>query len=914
MPTHASEPALPAASRPVTVKGRLRIYFGAAPGTGKTCAMLRDAHVRARELAAEGAPVAGVLVGAIETHGWPETAGLLAGLDALPPRRVEHRGATLQEFDLDAALLRRPALVVVDELAHGNAPGSRHARRWQDVRELTDAGLTVWTTLNVQHLESLANVVERVVGVEVRERVPDDVLERADELIMVDVPPDELLRRVRGAEHYRAPPEAHLALPQLVALRELALRIAAERAHAHALVVRGRAAGLAAGPAAERLLVCIGARAADARLVRAARRMAAGLQVPWLVVYLEPLDGARLDEEERIAAVQNLRLGELLGAEALTLSGLDLAGEVLALARLRHVGRIVVGKPLRRPWWRRLNPDLVDELVHRADDIDVHVISGEAETAPAVLSATARRRRRRTRTAWRDHGFALLLVALATLISLLLTGVLTLGGHCLVYMLAVVMAASRGRWFPAAVAAAVAALAFWLLVVPAGPGGARAAHGLGIAALLATGVGAGVLGARLRRRVAAAAQREARTAALHAMSRDLAAVRGAVPLLTAAVRHLQAAFSWPVALLMPDPAGRLAVQAGDAARCPSGSPDLVAAQWAFANARPAGLGTGTLDRVAGLHVPLVAGRGTVGVLSLYPAHRGQAALPERRQLVEAFAHQVALAVESDQLAVRAQQAQVEAEGERLRGALLSSVSHDLRTPLAAITGAATGLVEQDHLLDAASRRELALTIAEQGEHLARLVANLLDMVRVEAGKLRLTRLPHVLEDVIGAALTVLERALHGRAVIVEVPGELPTVPLDPILIQQVLVNLIENALKYSPAGSGLDVAAAREGDAVRVEVRDRGPGLAIDEVERVFEKFYRGSAQAGTAGVGLGLSICRGIVEAHGGRCWAANREGGGAVFAFTLPLAVGGEGIRPPPPTNAPSALPPRKTEEGGT
>nr|MBA3684769.1 GAF domain-containing protein [Planctomycetota bacterium] len=555
------------------------------------------------------------------------------------------------------------------------------------------------------------------------------------------------------------------------------------------------------------------------------------------------------------------------------------------------VGRIVVGKAPGPRWRELFARPLAERLVRRSGDIDVYVINGDqGDDLP-----TRRPRPQHPTRALLDWGVSsAVLIAVAAATSWLYPVITRVDriNVGLIYLVAVVLVAARSRRELTVFFAILAMLGAHALIRDLMPQGFQVQDTLAFGAILVVGLTVSALAVRVHHQLDSAYQREARTAALHAVSRDLATIRGIDAILAAVVRHSQAMFGCPVTVLLPDPLGRVRLRAGDPTRCAAGSPDAIAAQWAFANGRPAGLGTDTLRRCEALHVPLMASQGTVGVLSLFFITPRRVYSPERRNQVEAFAHQTALAIECDNLALRSQAAQLEVDAERLRNALLSSVSHDLRTPLAAITGAASTLVEHDALLDPQSRHDLALTISEVAENMARLVGNLLDMTRIEAGKLRLRSEPHPLADVVGSTMTMMERRLQGRTVEVVVPAVLPLVPLDGQLIQEVLVNLIDNAIKYAPAGSPLRVEAevlpAPEGPGeVRLSVSDRGPGVTADERERIFEKFYRGAAQGHQAGVGLGLAICRAIVVAHGGRIWAENREGGGANFRFTLPLPI---------------------------
>ena len=864
-------------------RGKLKIFFGAAAGVGKTYAMLEAARAR------QGAGV-DVVIGWVETHGRAETKALLPGLESLPPRSVEYRGATLREFDLDAALARRPALILVDELAHTNAAGSRHAKRWQDVTELLDAGIDVYSTLNVQHLESLNDVVARVTGVPTRETVPDSIVEAADEVELVDLPPDELIQRLRDGKVY-VPEQAGEAVRRffrkgnLIALRELALRTTAARVDAQMEVYRRDHAVPGIWPVAERILVCVSPSPLAARIVRAARRMAAGLHAEWVVVSVETPSHARLPARDRDRVVETLRLAEQLGAETATLTGHDVPAEVLAYARRRNVTRIVLGKPARPRWREALFRSVVNELVRQSGDIDVYVITGEREGAQPA----AAERRAPPPVDWRGHGQAVGIVALTSAVAWLMFPYFAPANLIMVYLLGTVLAAARLGRGAAIVASVVSVAAFDFFFVP--PYLSFAVSDteyvvtfvvmLGVATLIST------LTARIRDQAEAARQRERRTATLYAMTRDLVSQQGLDELLRAAARHITEVFGRPVAVLLPGPEGRLVHGAGELTVGAEDGSELAVAQWVQEHGQMAGHGSATLPGARALYLPLRAGRGTVGVLGIEPSPGEALATPEQLHLLETFAAQTALAIERVALVDDAQQARVQSETERLRNSLLSAVSHDLRTPLATITGSASALVDQEAELDAAARRELAQAIEEEADRLNRLVHNLLEMTRLESGGIGVRKDWHPLEEVVGSALARVEKQLGQRRVDIDLPPDLPLVPLDPLLVEQVLINLLDNAIKYTPDASPIQIAASAEDRAVSVTVGDRGPGFAPGEETRIFDKFYRGE-QAGTrSGAGLGLAIARGIVDAHGGRIAAEPRPGGGALFRFTLPLAA---------------------------
>jgi two-component system sensor histidine kinase KdpD len=874
-----------------SARGKLKIFFGASAGVGKTYTMLEAAH----EKRAEGLDV---VAGYIETHKRAETEALLQDLELLPRRMVAYRGTTLTEFDIDAALARRPQLILVDELAHTNAPESRHPKRWQDVEELLAAGIDVYTTVNVQHIESLNDIVAQITGVVVRETVPDRVVEQADEVELIDLTPDDLLQRLKEGKVY-LPQQAERAVRNffrkgnLIALRELALRRTAERVDAQMRGYMREHAIPQTWPTAERLLVCIGPGPLAARLVRAARRMAAGLRAEWIVVTVDTPKTARLPEHNRDELVQALRLAEQLGAETVTLNGQHAGEIILAYAHTRNVSKIVVGKPARPRWQEIVFGSTVDELVRQSGEIDVYVITGDQDTPQAPPPSI-----RIERTSdWSTYGWGLVAVVASTAIAWLMLPYFALANLIMVYLVGVVVIATRAGRGPAILASILSVAAFDFFFVPPYLTFAVSdvEYLVTFGVMLLVGLTISSLTVRLRQQADAARQREQRVAALYAMSREFASNRSVEKVLRAAVRNISQTFDSQVIILLPSSAGRLQAWGNVAGWWGEGvnertvfapdAHDQGVAQWVYDHGQLAGQSTVTLSGAKALYLPLTAARGQVGVLGVRPAQSCRFLAPDQLHLLETFASQTALALERVELADEAQRAQVRAETEQMRSSLLSSVSHDLRTPLAAITGATSGLRESGDLLDAATSAELIQTAYDEAERLNRLVGNLLDMTRIESGGVRAHKEWQPLEEVIGAALTRLNQQLGDRPVTISLPPDLPLVPLDSVLIEQVLINLTENAIKYTPPGSPISIVATATREAATVEVADRGPGIPAGAEQRMFEKFYRAAASNGQGGVGLGLAICRGIVEAHGGRIWAENRPGGGAVFRFTLPL-----------------------------
>ncbi|HEY3821448.1 MAG TPA: sensor histidine kinase KdpD [Polyangiaceae bacterium] len=866
-----------------SARGKLTIFFGFAPGVGKTYTMLEAARGEAEDQKRD------VVVGIAETHGRYDTGSLLIGLELLPRRPVEHRGIQLDELDLDAALKRRPQLLLVDELAHTNAPGSRHLKRWQDVDELLAAGIDVFTTLNVQHLESLNDVVAQITGVLVRETVPDAVFDKSSDVRVVDLPVDELLERLREGKVY-VPQQAARAVDNffragnLIALRELALRRTAERVDAQMRGYKAAHGIEESWHTGERVLVCVSPSPHSTRLVRAARRMATSLHAELVGVYVETQASVRLPAEDREQLARNMRLVESLGGEAVVLRAEDVAVETVRYARKRNATKIVVGKPTRPRWRELFRASFLDQIVRQSLEIDVYVISGQASD----LAPPAAPPRQEPRKALQLAGglAAIVVTTLCTLIGWYGFGQDQLADVVMVYLLGVIVVSMRYGYVPSLLAAVLGVVAFDFFFIPPyysfSVSDLRHIVTFGVMFLVAVVVSH--LTKRIRDQADSARRSERRAASLYSLSREVGLAPSRDLLLAAAERHLREVFGVRVAVLLPGPDGMLDAAFAEPGTLDDGQKDKGVAEWAWLHQRPAGAGTDTLPSARALFVPLKSARGRVGVLALYPSAETRLGDPEDRQLLDTFAGLIGSALERTQLADEARRAHLRAETEQLRNSLLSSVSHDLRTPLAVVTGATSSLLDEHGPRDEHVRRELLQTVHEEALRLNRLVRNLLDMTRLEAGALKVHEEMQPIEEVVGSALDRMDDRLRGRAVDTRIPADLPLVPFDSALIEQVLINLLENATKYTPAGTPIEVAARTLERFVEVEVNDRGPGVGPRDTERVFDKFYRAREGEG-GGVGLGLTICRGIVSAHGGRIWVEERAGGGASFRFRLPL-----------------------------
>ena len=870
-------------------RGRLRIFFGSSAGVGKTYAMLEAA----RNVRANGTDV---VVGYIEPHGRVDTERLLEGLEQLPFLPVTYRGIVRREFDLDAALGRHPAILLVDELAHSNItggdPAPRHPKRWQDIQELLDAGITVWTTVNVQHLESLNDLVYQITGVRQRETVPDKVFDEAADIELIDLPPDDLLARLKAGKVYVADEvatavERFFRTPNLMALREIALRRVADRveAAARALPVdraRTRLAG-------DRVLVAVGPDEQAEQLVRAGKRMADALDASWTVVYVETPELLRLTDAERNRRIDVLRLAESLGAETVTLDGPSPAAVLLEYAQTRNATRVIVGAPKLtgwRRWFRRQSTP--QQLIHSARTFDVITIAVAEERIthrkPARDGTFPDEEARAIR--WDRYAWALATTAVCTGMAFAMYPRFELSNLVMVYLLGVTLAGLRLGRAPALLTAALNVIAFDFFFVPPRYSLAisDAQYLVTFVVMLTIALVIANLMSSVRQQTRVAGARERRTALLYAMSRELVATRGIEGLARVAVSHVAEVFQCQAVVLLPNTDGKLTYPRDPPLDRSLHGADLAVAQWVVDHGRQAGLGTDTLPAAPALYVPLQEGGKPLGVLAVLPSNPRRILLPEQRHLLETFAGQIGLALERAQLAEAAEGARLDAERESLRNTLLASISHDLRTPLSVIAGAGSALAQHGSALDEKTRVSLARSVEAKAREMSDLVSNVLDLMRFESGHMVLRRDWQTLDDLVGAALTNLESKLAQHQVEMRIPPDLPPVHVDATLIVQVFSNLFDNISKYTPPGTHVAVSAMLDGNLVRVRVEDDGPGLPVGDPERLFDKFQRGSDEGTVVGVGLGLAICQAIIHAHGGEIEGQRREGGGARFEFTLP------------------------------
>lgn len=861
-----------------TTRGKLKIFLGYVAGVGKTYAMLEAAHQRKEQ----GWDVA---VGYVETHKRAETEELVTGLEVLPCKQVQYHNVTLSELDVDAVLARRPKLVLIDEFAHTNAPGSRHPKRFQDVAEILDAGIDVYTTLNIQHLESLNDIVAQVTGIIVRETIPDRVIDEASEIEVIDLPPDELLVRLKEGKVY-IPEQASRAIDKffrkgnLTALREMSLRRAAERVDDQMrsyMQTRAIAGPWAAG---ERLLVCISPSPLAEKLIRTTRRLADELNAEWVAVYVEIASKPENDPANRERIGQTLQLAEELGATSITLAGRSIHEAVLDYARKHNITKVVLGKPLKPRWQEIIQGSVVDQLIYASGDIDVYVISARTELTKPIIPAD-----------WQPHRpagrymLSMGLVALSTLLGFTVRGTLEPTNLVMLYLASVVISAIFLGRGPSLLAAVAGVLAFDFFLVPP-------YHTLAVgdtqylitfAVLLVISLIISSLTAQSHEQAEAAIRREAQTSSLYNLGRDLTSATDLDNVANIIISHIAQAFGREVVIFLPENGS-----IHPFASSPDYHPDeheLAVATWTFEHNQPAGRGTDTLPAASIRCLPLRTSNGLVGVLGVRPREEGNFLTPEQRQTLTAFSNQAALALERASLAEQARRAELLQAAEKLQTALLNSISHDLRTPLVSITGALTSLDEQAETIDDENRRSLVVTAREEAERLNRLVGNLLSMTRIESGAIKLHSEPGDIEDVIGTALEQLGKRLGQHDVKVDIPADYPLVPMDFTLMVQVVVNVLENAIKYSADDSLIEVSAHLADDNACLQIADRGVGIPPEDLLRVFDKFYRVQRPESVSGTGLGLSISKGIVEAHHGNIYASTRENGGTIVTVELPL-----------------------------
>ncbi|MFZ3102501.1 MAG: sensor histidine kinase KdpD [Desulfitobacteriaceae bacterium] len=872
-------------------QGKLTIFLGAAAGVGKTYAMLEAA----RDRLSEGMEI---VVGLVETHGRAETEAILKGLPIISTRSHADKNRTFYEIDLDTILVRRPQVVLVDELAHTNGIGSRHKKRYQDVEELLTAGINVYTTLNIQHLETLNDIVAQITGVTELETVPDQFLEIASQIQLIDIPPEELIQRLKDgkvnlAEQATGALNKFFRPGNINALRELALRYTAQRVDRQ-LESYMRVQGIPGPwPTGEKVLVCISASPFSAQLIRTAKRMVERVQGEWFAVHVETSSRFQSSEDEKDSLVRNLRLAEKLGAEIISLTGDNVAEEILEFARKRNVSQIIIGKPEHTRFWEIIHGSIVDKVIRHDHGISIHVIPGSQQESGKSHNRGRRKAEKRV-LPYLTSGLMLVLITLLIKPVSSFLGVVNIS---LLYLLPVLISAAYWGSRPAIVTALMGVLTYdFFFILPIFSFTVTDLRYLiSFMIIMLVGLITGTLSARLKKQVNYSRQRESRVSALYALSRGIAAVDKLEIVLESITSNVANTLEGQVILLLPNEKAELVLQKDSGLNNFLNESELAVATWVFERGQKAGKGTETLGTAAAFYLPLSTEQGTQGVMGIRFNETEARFDPERIRLLEAFAGLAAMAINRSKLAEQARKSLALVESERLRTALFNSLSHDLRTPLSSIIGAVTGLLEDQNVVYSSEvRNELLQTILLGAERMNRFVSNLLDMARLESGMLKLNKEWCDLQDIIGVAINRLGESLASRPLDIDLQDKLPLVQADCILIEQVFINLLDNALKYSDVDSKIIIAIRQKAKELEITVANRGQGIPETDLSKVFDKFYRLSSPLQVSGTGLGLAICRGLIEAHGGNIWAENNQLGGVTITFTLPINEQFTGIVP--------------------
>ncbi|PKO16080.1 MAG: sensor histidine kinase KdpD [Chloroflexi bacterium HGW-Chloroflexi-10] len=870
------------------LRGKLKIFLGYVAGVGKTYAMLEAAHQRKEE-------GVDVVIGYIETHNRKETEALVSGLEVLPRHELDYRGRILTDMNLDAVLARHPQLVLVDELAHTNVPGLRHPKRYQDVEEILEAGIDVYSTVNVQHLESLKDIVFQITGVTVRETVPDRIIDEAYEIELIDLPTDELLKRLHDGKVY-IPDQAARALDKffrkgnLTALRELSLRRAADRVDSQMLDYMQTRSISGPWPVGDRIMVCVSSHPMGERLIRAGRRLADDLKADWYVVFVETPGHMHLPASNQLRMHENFQLAEELGAQVLNVTGESVADSVIEFAHKHNITKIIAGKPMRPRWFEILRGSVIDQIIRKSGQIDVYIVSEDT----GVMQNSVHGMMPKGTISQKLFGYyagSILLVLLITVLGFPLRTFLEPTNLVMLYLVAVVLSAVFWGRGPSILASVVSVLAFdFFFIDPRLTFTVNdTQYILTFISLLIVGLIISNSASLLRNQVIVLRRKSQQSQALNNLSRELTGALTLDQVLSTVIRHVYSMFMREIVILLPED-GILTVKASTPGFIISES-EMAVADWAFKHGKESGRGTNTLPAAAIYYIPLITANKTVGILGSKPQNPQEYLSDDQRLLMEGVVNLAAITIERAAFAEKAAQAEMLHNTEKLQTALLNSISHELRTPLATITGVLTSFEEEERMkstnkMDPTTRLELLQSATRQAGRLNHIVENLLDMTRLEAGAIHLNREPTDIQDLIGSVSLLLETELTNHPLKVEMPSDFPLIMMDAVLIAQVLENLLDNSCKYSAAQSPITLTVEIEEKFIRFAIHDQGIGIPINDLERVFDKFYRVQREETIAGTGLGLSICKGIVEAHGGKIWAVNNPEGGATVTFMLPLS----------------------------
>ncbi len=862
-------------------QGKLKIYLGAAPGVGKTYSMLKDALEKSQD-------GLDVVAGIVETHDRLETKALLKNLETLPRHTLHYRGKVLQEFDLDGALARQPKLVLVDEMAHTNAPGSRHNKRWQDILELLDRGIDVYTTLNVQHIESLNNIVTQITGVVVRETVPDTLLEKAHAIELIDLPPEDLIKRLKEGKVYIST-DAGLAIEHffregnLIALRELALRVTAEQVNTEVLLHRHGTSIEKIWPTTERLLVCIAPNPHAPELIRSTYRMAKRLRAEWIAIYVET-PHSPLSEEERHNIVQYLQLAERLKGQTLTIGGTDVLKEIINFARNHKITKVILGKKARSRWQDFFKRSLADELVRHSDDIDLYILRDNLQKAQYPKKNT-----QPCSTPKIAYLTSIATVSVCTAINFLIFKYAELSTLMMVYFLGIIFVSTQGFFGPSFLTSLLSVFMLGSLFMPHHKIGmffSDTPHLIMLASMLFVSQVVSHITLLIKQQANFSRIREQRTATMHLLSKQLAHTRGIKPLLEIAVLQISDVFNSQVLALLPDKNHKLIPITGKNTEFILTPKDQSVAQWVYELGQTAGLGTQTLPDNEAIYIPLLGSKGSLGVLRVLPKDPNRFLIPEQLRLLEGFCNQTAMALDVDRLEGEANSAKIQMETDKVRNVLLKSISDNMHSPLIDIMNSANQVIEKGYQLNSLEIQEIGNSIYDYSKDLNHLINKVSQISRLETTETTPIKKLHsinTLNKVINIAIKSL--GIKNRIINIQLPTDLPQIYFNKVFIEQVFFNIIENASKYTPFDTPIDISAALEKDRVVISIEDHGPGLALEEINKIFEKFYRGQAITNIQGMGLGLAICQKIINLHGGEIWAENRLGGGAIFRFTLPL-----------------------------